>query len=90
VEAGGGEGGVNKSYCDGLFMLHDQHGFPLSVSMALVKERGLNLPASLEAFVKDARRAGWRLETIVSRVREAVVDNFSPAELADQFFGKAA
>ena len=81
---------MNESYCDGLFMLHDQHGFPLSESLTLLKNRGLNLPASLEAFVKDARRAGWRPETIVSRVREAVVDNYSQSELADQFFGKAA
>lgn len=69
----------------GLFRLHDAHGLPLSISLGIAKDKGGNLFASLEAFVADAKAAGWSGETISRTVGEAVRDNYTPAEMADDW-----
>ena len=70
-----------------LFELHDTHGLPLTISLGIAKDRGGNLFVSLREFVADAKRAGWSGETISKTAGEAVRDNYSPVEMANDYWG---
>jgi hypothetical protein len=51
-----------RIFCDGLFAMHDQLGFPLACSVAECARRGW-VPC-LFSFRCDALRAGWSKERI--------------------------
>lgn len=56
----------------GLFHMHDTKGVPLSVSLVILNMKGC-VP-DLHGFVLDALAHGWKFDSIVQRVREAVID----------------
>lgn len=58
------------------FTLHDQEGIPLTVSMSLAKERGLEINCA--AFACDALAAGWSLDKIMATIGAARNDNNMP------------
>lgn len=54
------------------FFLSDTHGLPLSVQVAVARERGWKI--SLPHFYHDALAAGWTSERALVRIEEALID----------------
>ena len=60
------------------FFLMDTHGLPLSI--LLEDAAKLNRPVSMPHFYRDALVAGWRPETALVRISEALMDIGQPRE----------
>lgn len=54
------------------FKLMDTHGIPLTLQIGVVKSRGQAI--SIPHFYRDALAAGWKSETALARIREAMLD----------------
>lgn len=62
----------NNQVLAGVFQFYDSHGLPLDIVFSLLKDQGYSI--SYYDFVKDAAIAGWKNETIILRLREAIID----------------
>ena len=58
----------------GVFKFYDTIGVPLSVMLASLQDRGM-IPCLL-SFARDAMEAGWKKQTVLSRLEEAVIDTY--------------
>jgi len=71
--------------CGSIFTLHSSQGVPLTVSMMLLREKGLRV--NLSRFYFDSI-GEWSSETSVRCIREACSDNDLPFD-EDEFLGLA-
>jgi hypothetical protein len=62
---------------DGVFHLYATEGLPLELIFLQMQKRGW-IPA-WPTFYEDARANGWKHQTIVVKLREALADTWGPA-----------
>lgn len=61
-----------KAVIGGVFYLYDSVGLPLSNIIDMLDEKGW-IPA-WDIFLSDALKAGWKIDTILKRVEEGLID----------------
>lgn len=62
----------NKMVMSGVFKMSDTYGLPLVDVLFLLEQN--NCICSWFHFYEDAKRSGWKEETIKSRLKDAVID----------------
>lgn len=75
----------------GVFKLYDTYGLPLWAVLDQCAVRGLVI--GWQAFYRDARAAGWKHKTIMTRVRADLTDGGNVAmrdEVLQRFAGMEA
>lgn len=64
----------NRPAMNGVFFMYDSMGLPLCTLLDLFEQK--NMQVCWYSFIKDAHRSGWKNETILSRLKEAINDSF--------------
>ena len=67
-----GEAKDGKQVLSNVFRFYDTVGLPLTVVFQILDDKGFLICWS--SFFQDATKAGWKPETILSRLEESIVD----------------
>jgi|SRR3972149_3676342 len=67
-----GETEDKRDVYSGIFKFYDSLGFPLSMTYLILKNK--NIQIDWFNFIENAKNNGWKKETTLSRIKDAIND----------------